>query len=79
MLPPHQHPPAYHGKQHLGRRQAYIKRINRYKTPMNTLIARHLERKAAEKKRKDAENSFVKLTYRGVPYCKPCSVNIMYY
>ena len=46
---------------------------------MVTLAARYLERKANEKKRSDAEKSFVKLTYRGVQYCKPCSVNIMYY
>ena len=46
---------------------------------MKTLIARHLERQAAAKKREEAEKSFTKLTYRGVPYCKPCSVNIMYY
>ena len=46
---------------------------------MNTLIARHLERQAAAKKRSEAEKSFVKLTYRGVPYCKPCQVKIMYY
>ena len=46
---------------------------------MEALAARHLERKAAAKKRSDAEKSFVKLTYRGVPYCKPCEVKIAYY
>ena len=49
---------------------------------MNTLIARHLERQAAAKKRADAEKSFVKLTYRGVQYCRPCppcEVKIAYY
>ena len=49
---------------------------------MNTLIARHLERKAAAKKREEAEKSFVKLTYRGVQYCRPCppcNVTVAYY
>ena len=47
---------------------------------MKTLIARHLERQAVTPKSvSEAEKSFTKLTYRGVPYCKPCSVNIMYY
>ena len=47
--------------------------------PMTTLVARYLERQAAAKKRSEAEKSFVKLTYRGVPYCKPCTVKVMYY
>ena len=46
---------------------------------MTTLAARYLERLSNEKKRAEAEKSFVKLTYRGVPYCKPCEVKIMYY
>ena len=49
---------------------------------MNTLIARHLERQAAAKKRKEAEKKHHQLTYRGVAYCKPCppcEVKIMYY
>ena len=48
-------------------------------TPMQTLAARYLERIRNEQKRSDAEKSFVKLTYRGVPYCKPCEIKIMYY
>ena len=46
---------------------------------MEALAARHLERQAAAKKRSEAEKSFIKLTYRGVPYCKPCTINIAYY
>ena len=49
---------------------------------MNTLIARHLERKAAAKKRSEAEKKHHQLTYRGVAYCKPCppcEVKIAYY
>ena len=46
---------------------------------MQTLTTRYLERLRTAKKRSDAEKSFVKLTYRGVPYCKPCEVKIMYY
>ena len=46
---------------------------------MQTLAARYLERLANQKKRSEAEKSFVKLTYRGVPYCKPCTINIAYY
>ena len=57
---------------------------------MNTLIARHLERQAAAKKRSEAERKSrllqalptlpkLLLTYRGVPYCKPCEIKIMYY
>ena len=46
---------------------------------MQTLAARYLERIRNQKKRESAEKSFTKLTYRGVPYCKPCEVKIMYY
>ena len=49
---------------------------------MNTLIARHLERQAAAKKRSEAEKKLHQLTYRGVSYCKPCppcEVKIAYY
>ena len=41
-------------------------------TAMQTLAARYLERIRNQKKRESAEKSFTKLTYRGVPYCKPC-------
>ena len=46
---------------------------------MQTLAARYLERIRNAEKRAAAEKSFVKLTYRGVPYCKPCEVKIAYY
>ena len=46
---------------------------------MQTFATRYLERIRNEKKRAAAEKSFVKLTYRGVQYCKPCEVKIMYY
>ena len=39
---------------------------------MTTLVARYLERQAAAKKRAEAEKLHHSLTYRGVPYCKPC-------
>ena len=37
---------------------------------MTTLVARYLERQATAAKRQKAEKSFIKLTYRGVPYTK---------
>ena len=49
---------------------------------MNTLIARHLERQAAAKKRETAEKKHHQLTYRGVAYCKPCppcNITVAYY
>ena len=46
---------------------------------MQTLAARYLERIRNEHKRSEAEKKHHQLTYRGVPYCRPCSVNIMYY
>lgn len=41
---------------------------------MTTLVARYLERQATAAKRQKAEKSFIKLTYRGVPYCRPVDV-----
>ena len=49
---------------------------------MQTLAARYLERIRNQQKRESAEKSFVKLTYRGVAYCKPCppcNVTVAYY
>ncbi len=46
---------------------------------MQTLVARYLERQAAAKKRSQIEQKHHQLTYRGVPYCKPCEIKIMYY
>ena len=51
-------------------------------TAMQTLAARYLERIRNQKKRESAEKSFTKLTYRGVPYCKPaapCKITVAYY
>ena len=46
---------------------------------MQTLAARYLERIRNAEKRSEAEKSFTKLTYRGVPYCRPCKVTLAYY
>jgi hypothetical protein len=47
--------------------------------PMDALTARHLERQATKKRRSDLEKKQFQLTYRGVPYCKPCKIEIAYY
>ena len=46
---------------------------------MDALTARHLEREAAKQRRATAEKKQFQLTYRGVPYCKPCKIEIAYY
>jgi hypothetical protein len=46
---------------------------------MDALTARHLERQATKKRRSDLEKKQFQLTYRGVPYCKPCKIEIAYY
>ncbi len=46
---------------------------------MDALAARHLERTAAKKRRETAEKKQFQLTYRGVPYCRPCTIEIAYY
>jgi hypothetical protein len=46
---------------------------------MKPLVARYLERKAAAKKRSEIEKKHHQLTYRGVPYCRPCEIKIAYY
>jgi len=46
---------------------------------MTPLEVRSLERQIKDAKRKVAEHEFVKLTYRGVPYCRPCYVTVAYY
>ena len=48
-------------------------------TPMTPLEARALERQIAAAKRKIAEHEYIKLTYRGVPYCKTPQVTVAYY
>ena len=47
--------------------------------PMKPLVARYLERKAAAAKRSETEKKHHQLTYRGVPYCRPCEIKIAYY
>ena len=48
-------------------------------TAMNALEARQLERQATKTQRETAEKERITLVYRGVPYCKPCKVQIAYY
>ena len=48
-------------------------------TAMTTLEARQLERQIAADQRKTAEKERITLVYRGIPYCKPCKVQIAYY
>ena len=46
---------------------------------MQVLAARYLERIRTQQKRSQAEKKHHQLTYRGVPYCKPCEIKIAYY
>ena len=46
---------------------------------MNALEARQLERQATKTQLETAEKERITLVYRGVPYCKPCKVQIAYY
>ncbi len=62
--------------------QALDLRYKSLQTPMKTLVARYLERKATAKRREEAEKERLQLTYRGVSYCRPCppcEVKIAYY
>ena len=47
--------------------------------PMQTLVSRYLERVRNEQKRSETERKHRQLTYRGVPYCRPCEIKIAYY